>query len=138
MGVNERKIEAQSGAGGTRLKHLSQALARVHCFRYGCILCIPEAATPFDCRRAGGRVRGKELERNWTPLSVSLSDSANLVFKARATLSLRHLKLRLVQQLCQLVKKWPRARSSHEQHSVILRFLSRNFGLNHYFGGSTQ
>lgn len=39
-----------------------------------------------------------------TSLSVSLNDSANLVFKDRAKLSLKHLKPRLVQQLHQCEK----------------------------------
>lgn len=109
-------------------------------FCYGCILCIPAAATPFDCRQAGGRdgrSEGMRKEQD-TSLSVSLSDSANLVFKARAKLSLKQLKPRLVQQLCQFENKWPHARSSHELHLVILCFHLRNFGPNHYCGVSTQ
>lgn len=147
MGVNERKIEAQSGAGGRGSHICHKRLLAFIVFATAAFFAFQQPLLPLIAgRQAGrqmggrewGRIAGKEGERNRTPLSVSFTDSANLVFKARAKLSLRRSKPCLVQQLYQFEKKWPRARSSRELHSVILCFLSRNFSSNHYFRVNTH
>lgn len=91
--------------------------------------------------QAGRRGGGREGGRNRTPLSLPLRLShrfSKLGFKAPAKLSLRHRNARLAQQLCQLEKKWRRARRSREPHSIFLPFLSRNFAPNRHFGVGTQ
>lgn len=83
--------------------------------------------------QAGGREGGRQEQD--TSLSLSLSHwFSKLGFKAPTKLSLRHSKARLAQQLCQFEKKWRRVRRSRELHSILSRFLSRNFGSSHHFG----